>query len=91
MLHARTANIRCDRYYSNFLNFGVQLNKASSATCEADYEALNQTVLYSWVISSSRNGATCLQTCDVIHLENHRACLEDTLERHIIWSRTKKR
>ena len=29
MLHARTANIRCDRYYSNFLNFGVQLKKAS--------------------------------------------------------------
>ena len=28
MLHARAANIRCDRYCSNFLNFRVQLNKA---------------------------------------------------------------
>ena len=29
MLHAWAANIRCDRYCSNFLDFGVQLNKAS--------------------------------------------------------------
>ena len=27
MLHAQTANIRCDRYYSNFLEVGVELNK----------------------------------------------------------------
>ena len=27
MLHARAANIRCDRYCSNFLDFGVELNK----------------------------------------------------------------
>ena len=28
MLHAWTANIRCDRYCSNFLEFGVELIKA---------------------------------------------------------------
>ena len=28
MIHARAANIRCDRYCSNFLDFEVQLNKA---------------------------------------------------------------
>ena len=28
MLHTLAANIRCDRYCSNFLDFGVQLNKA---------------------------------------------------------------
>ena len=28
MLHARATNIRCDRYCSNFLEIGVELNKA---------------------------------------------------------------
>ena len=27
MLHARAANIRCDRYYSNFLEIRMELNK----------------------------------------------------------------
>ena len=30
MLHARTANIRYDRYCSNFLDFGIQLNKGQN-------------------------------------------------------------
>ena len=30
MLYAWAVNIRCDRYCSNFLDFGVQLNKASA-------------------------------------------------------------
>ena len=29
MLHARAANIRCNRYCSNFLEIGVELNKTS--------------------------------------------------------------
>ena len=27
MLHTRAANIRCDRYCSNFLEIGMKLNK----------------------------------------------------------------
>ena len=33
MLHTRAANIRCDRYCSNFLDFGVQLNKGYVNFC----------------------------------------------------------
>ena len=33
MLHVWAANIRCDRYCSNFLDFGVQLNKVLFCQC----------------------------------------------------------
>ena len=32
MLHARTANIQCDRYCSTFLEFVIQLNKGYAST-----------------------------------------------------------